>query len=163
MVWLWYNVTFFPKYILYAYLATGEMIYKEIARLLLIFIETITENSIKVISDKGWLHNSKTVIKNYWWRTTYWRYYTILALMGTRCKNTNYLHKMETAFGFEQQPSQKLALLCTEWLLPWRPRRRLHQSQSRSRVYGAWELSLATNNQKCRQEVEYNKAKQFFY
>jgi hypothetical protein len=41
------------------------MIYKEIAKTSFDFLlsKTITENSIKVISNKGWLHNNKAVHK----------------------------------------------------------------------------------------------------
>jgi hypothetical protein len=51
--------------ILCAYLATGEVIYKGIAKTSFDFLlsKTITENSIKVISNKGWLHNNKAVHK----------------------------------------------------------------------------------------------------
>lgn len=109
--WQWfesymtYGNSILPEAILCAYLATGEMIYKEIAKTSFDFLlsKTITENSIKVISNKGWLHNNKAVNKTViGGEQPIDVAYTILALakFHDTFKNRAYLQKMEMAFSW---------------------------------------------------------------
>lgn len=58
-----YGNSILPESLLCAYLATGEMVYKEIAKTSFDFLlsKAVTENRIKVISNKGWLHNNAGV------------------------------------------------------------------------------------------------------
>lgn len=109
--WQWfesymtYGNSILPEAILCAYLATGEMIYKEIAKTSFDFLlsKTITENSIKVISNKGWLHNNKAVNKAViGGEQPIDVAYTILALakFHDTFKNKTYLQKMEMAFSW---------------------------------------------------------------
>lgn len=109
--WQWfesymtYGNSILPEAILCAYLATGEMIYKEIAKTSFDFLlsKTITENSIKVISNKGWLHNNKAANKAViGGEQPIDVAYTILALakFHDTFKNKAYLQKMEMAFSW---------------------------------------------------------------
>jgi glycosyltransferase involved in cell wall biosynthesis len=100
-----YGNSILPEAILCAYLVTGEVIYKEAAKTSFDFLlsKTITENSIKVISNKGWLYNNtvanKEVIGG---EQPIDVAYTILALakFHDTFKNNAYLQKMETAFSW---------------------------------------------------------------
>ncbi|ESU22736.1 group 1 glycosyl transferase [Flavobacterium enshiense DK69] len=64
--WMWfesyltYANSILPEAMLCAWLATGDIRYKEIAKNSFDFLlsKIFTENSIKVISNKGWFHNS---------------------------------------------------------------------------------------------------------
>jgi uncharacterized protein YyaL (SSP411 family) len=57
--YLTYANSILPEAMLCAWLATGEPIYKEIARSSFDFLlaKTFSENNIKVIANKSWLHN----------------------------------------------------------------------------------------------------------
>lgn len=59
--YLTYGNSILPEALLCAYLATGEMLYKEIAKASFGFLlsKTFTEKSIKVISNKGWLQKDE--------------------------------------------------------------------------------------------------------
>ena len=100
-----YGNSILPEAILCAYLATGEVIYKGIAKTSFDFLlsKTITENSIKVISNKGWLHNNKAVhTEVIGGEQPIDVAYTILALakFNDTFKNNAYLQKMEMAFSW---------------------------------------------------------------
>jgi uncharacterized protein YyaL (SSP411 family) len=65
--WMWfesyltYANSILPEALLCAWIATGESVYNEIAKTTFDFLLTkiFTEKSIKVISNKGWLHNGE--------------------------------------------------------------------------------------------------------
>lgn len=59
--YLTYANSILPEALLCAWLATGDIIYKEIAGSAFDFLlqKTFKENNIKVISNKGWLHKAK--------------------------------------------------------------------------------------------------------
>ncbi len=59
--YLTYANSILPEALLCAWLATGEILYKEIAKSSFDFLlsKTFKENNIKVISNKGWLHKVK--------------------------------------------------------------------------------------------------------
>lgn len=67
MVWEWYESymtyanSILPEAMLYAWLMTGENIYKDIARTSFNFLLSLTfnKNGIEVISNKGWLHKGQ--------------------------------------------------------------------------------------------------------
>jgi hypothetical protein len=109
--WQWfesymtYGNSILPEAILCAYLATGEIVYKEIAKTSVDFLlsKIMSENSINVISNKGWLHHSnlenEKVIGG---EQPIDVAYTIIALAKFfktfRCDR--YQHDMETAFSW---------------------------------------------------------------
>jgi hypothetical protein len=78
------------------------VIYKGIAKTSFDIIKTITENSIKVISNKGWLHNNKAVHKEVVEANNplISLYILALAKFNDTFKNNAYLQKMEMAFSF---------------------------------------------------------------
>jgi glycosyltransferase involved in cell wall biosynthesis len=59
--YLTYGNSILPEAMLCAYMATGELVYKEIAKASFDFLlsKTFTEKSIKVISNKGWLQKDE--------------------------------------------------------------------------------------------------------
>ncbi len=59
--YLTYGNSILPEAMLCAYMATGELLYKEIAKSSFDFLlsKTFTEKSIKVISNKGWLQKAE--------------------------------------------------------------------------------------------------------
>jgi glycosyltransferase involved in cell wall biosynthesis len=63
--YLTYANSILPEALLCAWLATGEILYKEIARSSFDFLlsKTFTGNNIKVISNKGWLHKVKNSVQ----------------------------------------------------------------------------------------------------
>ena len=97
-------IAFLPEAMLCAYLATGKIIYKEIAKNTFDFLlsKTFTATSIKVISNKGWLQNNGIKTETIGGEQPIDVAYTILALAKfyNTFKNTNYLKKMETAFSW---------------------------------------------------------------
>ena len=101
---LTYGNSILPEAMLCAYLATGKIIYKEIAKKTFDFLisKTFTETSIKVISNKGWLQNNDIKTETIGGEQPIDVAYTILALAKfyNTFKNTNYLKKMETAFSW---------------------------------------------------------------
>jgi glycosyltransferase involved in cell wall biosynthesis len=68
--WQWYESyltygnSILPEAMLCAYLATGEMVYKNTAKTSFDFLlrKIFRNNQIKVISNKGWLHNNQKVV-----------------------------------------------------------------------------------------------------
>jgi glycosyltransferase involved in cell wall biosynthesis len=100
-----YGNSILPEALLCAYLATGKIVYKEVAKKTFDFLlsKTVTEYRIKVISNKGWLHNTTaTNLDVVGGEQPIDVAYTILALakFHTTFKNSNYLQKMETAFNW---------------------------------------------------------------
>ena len=103
--YLTYANSILPEAMLCAWLATGESTYKEIARSSFDFLlsKTFGESSIKIISNKNWLHKGNESV-----RVTKGGEqpidvaYTILALSRfyTVFKDNNYRYKMETAFNW---------------------------------------------------------------
>ena len=63
--YLTYANSILPEALLCAWLATGEIVYKEIARSSFDFLlsKTFTGKNIKVISNKGWLHKVKKAVQ----------------------------------------------------------------------------------------------------
>lgn len=109
--WHWYESymtygnSILPEALLCAYLATGEVIYRDIAKTSFSFLlsKTVTEKSIKVISNKGWLHNNRAVYKEViGGEQPIDVAYTILALAKfyDTFKSNTYLQKIETAFSW---------------------------------------------------------------
>lgn len=92
-----------PEAMLCAWLATGNPVYKEIAKTSFDFLlsRMFTENCIKVISNNSWLHKgSNPVPGQKGGEQPIDVAYTILALDTFRqvFSHDNYLHKMEIAF-----------------------------------------------------------------
>ncbi len=63
--YLTYANSILPEALLCAWLATGEILYKEVAKSSFDFLlsKTFTKNNIKVISNKGWLHKVKRSVQ----------------------------------------------------------------------------------------------------
>jgi hypothetical protein len=63
--YLTYANSILPEALLCAWLATGEIVYKEIAKSSFDFLlsKTFKDNNIKVISNKGWLHKVKNAVQ----------------------------------------------------------------------------------------------------
>jgi glycosyltransferase involved in cell wall biosynthesis len=61
--YLTYGNSILPEAMLCAYMATGELVYKEIAKSSFDFLlsKTFTEKSISVISNKGWLQKNEAI------------------------------------------------------------------------------------------------------
>lgn len=103
--YLTYANSILPEAMLCAWLATGEPTYREIARSSFDFLlsKTFGESSIKIISNKNWLHKGKESV-----RVTNGGEqpidvaYTILALSKFHdvFGDNNYRYKMETAFNW---------------------------------------------------------------
>ncbi|WP_066331063.1 glycosyltransferase [Flavobacterium crassostreae] len=109
--WLWfesymtYGNSILPEAMLCAYLATGEMKYKEIAKTSFDFLlsKIVSQNSINVISNKGWLHNDIVVNKKViGGEQPIDVAYTILALAKffDTFRTAHYQYNMETAFSW---------------------------------------------------------------
>ncbi|WP_298155987.1 glycosyltransferase [Flavobacterium sp.] len=103
--YLTYGNSILPEAILCAYLATGEMIYKEIAKTSFDFLlsKIFTDTGIKVISNKGWLHNNADVkMEVVGGEQPIDVAYTILALASfyEAFRNNGYLQQMEKAFSW---------------------------------------------------------------
>jgi glycosyltransferase involved in cell wall biosynthesis len=103
--YLTYGNSILPEALLCAYMATGELKYKEIAKASFDFLlsKTFTEKSIKVVSNKGWLQkddtNTEVVIGG---EQPIDVAYTIMALnkFYTCFNDELYLKKMEIAFSW---------------------------------------------------------------
>ncbi len=101
--YLTYANSILPEAMLCAYLATGENSYKEIAKKSFDFLlsKTYRNNSIKVISNNGWLNSGEELnYEKVGGEQPIDVAYTILALskFHTTFKDEKYLLKMETAF-----------------------------------------------------------------
>jgi len=101
--YLTYGNSILPEAMLCAYLATGELLYKDISKKTFDFLlsKIFTENRIKVISNKGWSHKgdslNKIVVGG---EQPIDVSYTILALkkFAEVFKDEEYKNKMSTAF-----------------------------------------------------------------
>lgn len=109
--WLWfesyltYANSIMPEAMLCAYLATGENSYKEIAKTSFDFLlsKIFRNQSIKVISNKGWLINGEKInYEKVGGEQPIDVSYTILTLSKfySTFKEERYLQKMETAFSW---------------------------------------------------------------
>ncbi|MFV5692141.1 glycosyltransferase [Flavobacterium sp. LT1R49] len=103
--YLTYGNSILPEAMLCAWLATGKLIYKEIAKTSFDFLlsKIFIENKIRVISNKGWLDKENQLAPSpIGGEQPIDVAYTILALskFGTVFKNEQYLEKMETAFSW---------------------------------------------------------------
>nr|WP_315250694.1 glycosyltransferase [uncultured Flavobacterium sp.] len=158
-----YGNSILPEAILCAYLATGEMIYKKTAKTSFDFLlsKTITENSIKVISNKGWLHNNKAVNKEViGGEQPIDVAYTILALAKfyDTFKSTAYLQKMETAFSWflgNNHLHQIIYNPCTGGCYDGLEEDYINLNQGAESTVSY--LMARLTIEKCRQEIEYNK------
>jgi glycosyltransferase involved in cell wall biosynthesis len=163
-----YGNSILPEAILCAYLATGDMIYKEIAKTSFDFLlsKTITENSIKVISNKGWLHYNKAVTKEViGGEQPIDVAYTILALAKfyDTFKNTAYLQKMETAFSWFLGNNHLQKIIynpCTGGCYDGLEEDYINLNQGAESTVSY--LMARLTIQKCRAEIEYNKTKTVF-
>lgn len=111
VAWKWfesymtYGNSILPEALLCAYLATGEMNYKAIATTSFDFLlsKIMTDNSINVISNKGWLNNYSIIKdKAIGGEQPIDVAYTIMALAKFYevSENNDYLLNMETAFSW---------------------------------------------------------------
>ena len=106
--WRWYEsyLTYgnsvLPEALLCAWLATGEAVYKDIAKISFDFLlsKIFTETSIKVISNKGWLPKNNHLPNNVGGEQPIDIAYTILALRKFYdvFGEPNYLEQMNMAF-----------------------------------------------------------------
>jgi glycosyltransferase involved in cell wall biosynthesis len=103
--YLTYANSILPEAMLCAWLATGELLYKEIAKTTFDFLLSMTfkGNTIKVISNKSWLHKGKEAIPVAdGGEQPIDVAYTILALskFNDVFKEEGYRNKMETSFNW---------------------------------------------------------------
>ncbi|MFV8333964.1 glycosyltransferase [Flavobacterium sp. GSP14] len=157
-----YGNSILPEAILCAYLATGEVIYKGIAKTSFDFLlsKTITENSIKVISNKGWLHNNKAVHKEViGGEQPIDVAYTILALakFNDTFKNNAYLQKMEMAFSWflgNNHLQQIIYNPCTGGCYDGLEEDYINLNQGAESTVSYLMARLTV--EKCRREIQYN-------
>jgi glycosyltransferase involved in cell wall biosynthesis len=103
--YLTYANSILPEAMLCAWLATGDIIYKEIAKKSFDFLlaKTITKKGIKVISNKTWLHRKAALVEfEIGGEQPIDVAYTILALdkFYDVFKDKSYLDKMEISFSW---------------------------------------------------------------
>lgn len=103
--YLTYANSILPEAMLCAWLATGEMLYKEIAKTTFDFLLSMTfkGNTIKVISNKSWLHKGREAVPVAdGGEQPIDVAYTILALgkFNDVFKEEGYRNKMETSFNW---------------------------------------------------------------
>ena len=100
--YLTYANSTLPEAMLYAWLLTGEKVYKDIARSSLSFLlsQTFNENGIEVISNKNWL--KKGGVAGHFGEQPIDVAYTIMTLSQffDVFKEDDYFSKMETAFNW---------------------------------------------------------------
>jgi hypothetical protein len=100
--YLTYGNSILPEAMLCAYLDTGDVVYRDIAKESFDFLLSLTfnESRIKVISNRGWLHKGREAEEH--GEQPIDVAYTILALQAfyTVFKEKNYKTKMETAFNW---------------------------------------------------------------
>jgi glycosyltransferase involved in cell wall biosynthesis/uncharacterized protein YyaL (SSP411 family) len=101
--YLTYGNSILPEAMLCAYLATGNIVYKEIAKTTFDFLlsKIFYNNAIKVVSNKGWMHNNDNSQKEkIGGEQPIDVAYTILALSKfyETFSQADYLEKMEIAF-----------------------------------------------------------------
>jgi len=108
--WLWfesyltYGNSILPEAMLCAYKVENNPVYKEIALSSFDFLlsKIFTENTIHVISNKGWLHNNKGITAKVGGEQPIDVAYTIMALgkFYDAFENPDYLKKMEIGFSW---------------------------------------------------------------
>ena len=103
--YLTYGNSILPEAMLCAYLVTGDLVYKEIAKTSFDFLlsKIFVKNSIKVISNKGWLQNNEELdLEKIGGEQPIDVAYTIIALgkFYDCFKDEAYLNKMEIAFSW---------------------------------------------------------------
>lgn len=104
--YLTYANSIIPEAMLCAWLATGELLYKEISKLSFDFLlsKTLRKESIKVISNNGWLHkgHSLNTITTTGGQQPIDVAYTVLALSKfyTVFKEDHYLNKLKITFNW---------------------------------------------------------------
>jgi hypothetical protein len=102
--YLTYANSILPEALLCAYLASGEIVYKNIAETSFKFLisKTFKKNSIKVISNKGWLHNNTISVEKIGGEQPIDIAYTIIALSKFYqvFGNEDYLNKIKGAFNW---------------------------------------------------------------
>lgn len=103
--YLTYGNSILPEAMLCAYIDTGNLAFKNIAKSSFDFLlsTTFKDNAIKVVSNKGWLHNhNKSVEVPNGGEQPIDVAYTILALSTffSVFNDVDYLQKMETAFNW---------------------------------------------------------------
>jgi len=100
--YLTYANSILPESMLYAWLLTGEEIYKDTARSSFLFLlsKTFNENGIEVISHNGWLHKGQEAV--HYGEQPIDVAYSIMTLSKFYdvFKEVDYLVKMETAFNW---------------------------------------------------------------
>lgn len=100
--YLTYANSILPEAMLYAWLLTGETIYKDIARSSLNFLlsQTFNENGIEVISNKNWLYKGAT--PGYFGEQPIDVAYTVMTLSKfyDEFEDEDYRVKLETAFNW---------------------------------------------------------------
>jgi glycosyltransferase involved in cell wall biosynthesis len=100
--YLTYANSILPESLVYAYIETGDSVYKDIAKTSFDFLlnNTFNENGIKVISNKTWLKKGESAALH--GEQPIDVAYTILALSRFYkvFKNENYLYKMQQAFNW---------------------------------------------------------------
>ena len=102
--YLTYGNSILPEAMLCAFLATGDQIYKEIAKTSFDFLlsKIFKNNLIKVVSNKGWLHNNKPLNEQVGGEQPIDISYSIIALSKFYdvFQQENYSQKMEIAFSW---------------------------------------------------------------
>lgn len=102
--YLTYANSILPETLLCAYLASGEIVYKKVAQTSFHFLlsKTFKNNSIKVISNKGWLHNNEVLKEKIGGEQPIDIAYTIIALSKFYqiFGDDDYLNKMRNAFNW---------------------------------------------------------------
>ena len=102
--YLTYANSCLPEALLCAYLASGEIVYKKIAQTSFHFLlsKTFKEDSIKVISNKGWLQNNEVFKEKIGGEQPIDIAYTIIALSKFYqiFGDDDYLQKMRNAFNW---------------------------------------------------------------
>jgi hypothetical protein len=100
--YLTYANSILPEAMLYAWLLTGETIYKDIARTSINFLlsQTFNENGIEVISNKNWLQKGE--VAGHFGEQPIDVAYTLMTLSKFYdvFRDEDYYHKMETAFNW---------------------------------------------------------------
>ncbi|WP_310558430.1 glycosyltransferase [Flavobacterium sp.] len=102
--YLTYGNSILPEAMLCAYLATDNLVYKEIAKTSFDFLlsKIFNKNQINVISNKGWLHNNNLNVNKIGGEQPIDVAYSIIALSKfyETFQEEDYLEKMEIAFNW---------------------------------------------------------------
>lgn len=159
-----YGNSLLPEAMLCAYLVTGDMIYKDTAKTSFDFLlsKTFTENRIKVISNKGWMHcNADTAITVIGGEQPIDVAYTIVALAKfyNTFKDPSYMQKMETAFSWflgNNHLQQIIYNPCTGGCYDGLEEDFVNLNQGAESTVSYLMARLTV--EKYRQQIEYNKA-----